>query len=144
MQRVFLSYEYQHDAARAKAVRSARLAQGGKATLESVQGQSAVDVKGWIGRQLDRAAVTIVLVGLHTASSSWVKYEIQQTKKLGKGLLAIDVTGMHEGQATGRCPLVPTLAGYALYDWIKDDGARNLASWVSEAIGSARRSVRTG
>ena len=139
MQSIFLSYEYRHDAARAQAVRAAWLAQGGTATLESAQASSDLAIKQWIDHQLEVATVTIVLMSAYTASSRWVKYEIERTKALGKGLLGIDVSGMHQGQHGGGCSAIPLLAGHASYDWVKDDGARNLAAWVAQAAGGARR-----
>ena len=141
MHRVFLSYEYEHDAASARAVRSAWVAQGGTATLESAQGSSDAAVQNWIDRQLEMAAVTIVLWSPHTASSSWVGYEIERTKMLGKGLLGIDITGMHDARRTGRKPKPAVLGGHALYHWLMDDGVRNLASWVANAVDSARPAV---
>ena len=137
MHSVFLSYEYGHDAARAAFVRLTWLARGGTATLESAKARSDQDVKRWIDRQLEMAEATIVLVGSHTASSKWVAYEVQRSKALGKGLLGIDVSGMQVSQAGSRCSPMPILAGYSLYDWVKDDGERNLAWWVSDAVSVA-------
>ena len=137
MHNVFLSYEYGHDAARAASIRLAWLAHGGTATLESAKARSDRDIRRWIDRHLETAAATIVLVGSHTASSKWVAYEIQRSKALGKGLLGIDVRGMQARQAGSRCQPMPMLAGYSLYDWVKDDGERNLACWVSEAVSLA-------
>lgn len=135
MHNVFLSYEYGHDAARAASIRLAWLAHGGTATLESAKARTDRDIRRWIDRQLETAAATIVLVGSHTASSKWVAYEIERSKALGNGLLGIDVRGMQVSEAGGsRCPPMPMLAGYSLYDWVKDDGESNLACWVSDAI----------
>ncbi len=139
MQRIFLSYEYRHDAAWAKAVRAIWVAQGGTATLESAQGNSDIAVRRWIDRQLATAAATIVLLGPHTAASNWVRYKIRRTKVLRKGLLGI-ASGAQDGRHTGG-PRLPMLAGHALYDWIEDDGASNLAAWVAEAVRSAHREV---
>lgn len=137
MHNVFLSYEYGHDAARAALIRLAWLAHGGTATLESAKARSDRDIRRWIDGQLEAAAATIVLVGSHTASSKWVAYEIQRSKALGKGLLGIDVRGMQVSQAGSRCPPMRMLAGYSLYDWVKDDGERNLVCWVSDAVSLA-------
>ena len=93
---------------------------------------------GTTGTPLAMAAVTIVLWSPHTASSSWVGYE--RTKVLGKGLLGIDITGMHDGRRTGRKRKPAVLAGHALYHWLMDDGVRNLASWVANAV-NARPAV---
>jgi len=35
------------------------------------------------------ASVTVVLIGNHTSESDWVKWEIAESKRLGKGLLGI-------------------------------------------------------
>ena len=137
MHNVFLSYEYGHDAARAASIRLAWLAHGGTATLESAKAGGDRDIKRWIDGQLESAAVTIVLLGSHTAFSKWVAYEVQRSKALGKGLLGIDVSGMQVSQAGDRCPPMPMLAGYSVYDWVKDDGERNLGCWVSDAVSLA-------
>ena len=137
MHNVFLSYEFRHDAMKAEAVRSTWLAQGGTATLESVRAETDSEVKLWIDRHIARAAATVVLVGRFTASSRWVMYEIQRSKSLGKGLLGVDVSGILVGPDPGVCSPMPMLAGYALYDWVRDGGEHNLASWVAKAIRTA-------
>ena len=35
------------------------------------------------------ASVTVVLIGAHTAESDWVRWEIQESVRLGKGILGI-------------------------------------------------------
>ena len=133
MHNIFLSYEFQHDAWKAQAIRSAWLASGGTVTLEAEEANSDSEIRQWIDHTLRQAEVTVVLVGPKTASSRWVEYEVQLSKSLGKGLLGIDVVGMSgEGVCEPRPPL-PMLAGYPMYDWIKDDGERKLGSWVLKA-----------
>ena len=137
MHNIFLSYAYRHDAARAKLVRSVWLAQGGAATLESTLARSDTEVKRWIDRHLETAKATVVLIGTHTGASKWVRYEIQRSKNLGMGLLGIDITGMRGSRVGRHCSPMPTLAGYRQYDWVRDNGERNLGQWIAAAIGDA-------
>lgn len=133
MSSIFLSYEFRHDAWKAQAIRSVWLASGGTVTLEAEEAHSEWEIKQWIDQTLRQAEVTVVLVGPNTSSSRWVKYEVQLSKSLGKGLLGIDVVGMSGEVAGEPRPPLPMLAGYPMYDWVKDDGERKLVSWVLRA-----------
>ncbi len=133
MRSIFLSYEFRHDAWKAQAIRSVWLASGGVVTLEAKEASSDWEIKQWIDHTLRQAEVTVVLVGPNTASSRWVEYEVQLSKSLGKGLLGIDVVGMAGEGVCEPGPPLPMLAGYPMYDWVKDDGERQLGSWVLKA-----------
>lgn len=134
MHNIFLSYKFHHDAWKAQAVRSVWLAGGGTAILEVERVRSDGEIKQWIDDALEKAAVTLVLVGPKTAASRWVGYEIGLSKSLGKGLLGIDVGGMARGEDFVSSSPMPMLDGYPMYDWVKDDGERQLTSWVSKAM----------
>lgn len=143
MHNIFLSYEFHHDAWIADAVRTVWLARGGTVTLESAKADSDREIKQWIDEALGKAAATVVLVGQNTASSRWVAYEIQQSKSLGKGLLGIDVSGLSQGEVRRPLSPVPMLAGYTMYDWVKDDGETMFGSWVSKAIADRQRTTES-
>ena len=135
--RTFLSHEFAHDADRAAIVRDAWSAHGGFVETESVDLREESLIKRWIDQAMDRVSVTVVLAGSHTGVSRWVDYEIRLAKALGKGLLGVDVSGIEDrfgraGACAGRLP-----AGYPFYDWVVDDGARNLRAWVTCAAESA-------
>lgn len=133
MHRIFLSYEFHHDAWKAQAIRSVWLASGGSVTLEGDEVGSDREIKLWIDDTLTEAEVTVVLVGPNTASSHWVKYEVQLSKALGKGLFGIDVGGMSGSSVVEPSSPMPMLAGYPMYDWVKDDGKLKLGAWVRKA-----------
>ncbi|HKQ22204.1 MAG TPA: TIR domain-containing protein [Nitrososphaeraceae archaeon] len=48
-------------------------------------------IKHRVDRNMNRTTVTIVLIGALTSNSRWVRYEIQQTKNKGNGLLRIQI-----------------------------------------------------
>ena len=65
-------------------------------------------------------------------------YEIRRTEALGNGLLGVDVSGIADRFGrTSECS-VRLPAGYPFYDWVVDDGERNMRSWVDRAAESAR------
>lgn len=136
--RIFLSYEFAHDADRAAVVRAAWSAQGGVVETESVDPCDDSSIRRWIDLAVAAASVTVVLVGSHTGASRWVDYEIGLTKALGNGLLGVDVSGIADrfgrtSTCTERLPV-----GYPFYDWVGDVGVRNMRSWVDRAFGFAR------
>lgn len=142
--RIFLSYDYRRDAHRAAAVRAAWIAQGGVVHLETAKANRKSDIAQWIDRGIADASVTVVLVGSHTRHSKWVEYEIRQSELKGKGLLSVDVSGIRDqfgdrSTCEGELPV-----GYPFYNWITDDGERNLARWVDQAVRSCGRLAGAG
>ena len=136
--RVFLSYEFSHDADRAAIVRAAWSAQGGVVETESVDPRDESSIKRWIDSAIAAASVTVVLAGSHTRGSKWVDYEIRRTEALGNGLLGVDVSGIADrfGRTSESSARLP--AGYPFHDWVADDGECNMRSWVDRAAESAR------
>ena len=95
-------------------------------------------------------SVTAVLFGAETYSRPWVKYEIEQSHKNKMGILAIDIHNMrdplHGTDLQGRNPLEhwqingkPFTSIYRTYDWVRDDGYNNIASWIEVAARNAGR-----
>lgn len=86
-------------------------------------------------------SVTVVLVGKDTCKSAWVEYEIKKSIEQGKGLLAINISGIRDantGKGTGCCgKLVPD--GYTMYKWQKGEGHKNIGSWIEAAARNAGR-----
>lgn len=103
------------------------------AEFEKLKDQGEAAVKTWINKQIERTTVTVVLVGLYTCSSIWVKYEIEKSEDRGNGLLGIDVSKIKDlsGNTTARCGKIP--AGYKFYLWNNDNGYKNLGTWIEQA-----------
>lgn len=142
--RVFFSFEYDHDVWRANVVRKSGMTKGiedagyiDAAEFEKVKKNGDDAVRKWIDDQLKNTTVTAVLVGEHTCSSKWVKYEIEASKTRGNGLLGIDVSkiGDKDGNTSDRCGRIPE--GYSFYLWNNDNGYDNLGDWVEEAAKAA-------
>src|SRR4051794_33901263 len=97
--RVFFSFEYENDASRAMVVRKSGTLRTVEtagfvdaAEFERIKRQGEAAIKRWIDAHLANTSVTVVLVGRATCSSKWVKYEIEQSKLRGNGLLGIDIS----------------------------------------------------
>jgi hypothetical protein len=145
--KVFFSFHYARDAWRVGQVRNCNVISQlekspfyDKAEWESIKRQGDQAVRNWIDAQLKGTSVTVVLVGKETASRKWVKYEIEKSIELGKGLIGIDISKIKdrygETDDTGANPL-PT--GYPLYLWNKNNGAENLGNWINKAAEDAGR-----
>ena len=141
--RVFFSFEYE-DVSRAMVVRNSWVTQGREAAgfidaadFEKLKKQGDTAIENWIDRQLEGTSVTVVLVGVRTCSSRWVKYEIEESIKRGKGLLGIDVSKIKDlhGDTSERCGRIPK--GYSFYLWNKDDGFKNMSDWIESAAKEA-------
>lgn len=119
---VFFSFKYKPDVSRAMVVRNSWVTQGkqaagfiDKAGFEKLEKQGDAAIKNWIDKQIDGTSVTVVLVGAKTCTSRWVKYEMEESKRIGNGLLGIDVSkiGDFAKKTTTRCGEIPK--GYSFY-----------------------------
>jgi len=113
--RVFFSFKYK-DVSRAMVIRNSWVAQGKEAAgfvdaadFEKIKRQGDAAIKRWIDNQLNGTSVTVVLVGQHTCSSRWVKYEIDKSIDIGNGLLGIDISKIKDlqGNTSERCGEIP-------------------------------------
>jgi hypothetical protein len=68
------------------------------------------------------ASVVVVLIGNNTALSSWVQWEIAESKRQGKGLLGIRLSG-------SRSPVPAGIPTNAVGEWQPD----KFASWIEWA-----------
>lgn len=143
--RTFFSFEY-GDVSRAMVVRNSWVTQGREAAgfvdaadFEAIRRQGDAAVQRWINSQLTGTSVTVVLVGAHTCSSKWVKYEIDRSIEIGNGLLGVDISKIEDlqGNTFDRCGQIPT--GYPFYLWFKEDGYNNLGDWIERAARVAGR-----
>ena len=157
MRKVFFSFHYDRDVMRVSQVRNSWVVRGekeaqpflDKAEWESIRRSDAA-VEKWIEDQLLGTSVTVVLFGAETYDRPWVKHEIKRSFQLGKGILAIDIHNLNcprnGTDYQGRNPLLHWKSGetsftslYKTYDWVKDDGFKNISTWIENAAKAAGR-----
>jgi len=133
------------------------------AAWEEVKRKGEAAVKMWIDRELNGTGVTVVLIGQETASRPFVRYEIEESFRRKNGLLGIHIHLLRNSDRKmsrkGRNPLDDFTALvdhpflwifgekatkryseiFQTFDWVQDDGRRNMAGWIEEA---ARRAGR--
>ena len=143
--KIFFSFHYARDAQRVSTVRNSGVIGNfektpfyDKAQWESIKRQGDQAVQNWIDSQLRGTSVTVVLIGTETYKRRWVKYEINKSIELGKGLLGIHINGIKDwnGNTEDLGPN-PLPSGYPVYKWNADGGAQRLANWVEVAAAKA-------
>ncbi len=160
--RVFFSFHYKRDVRRVVQVRNSWVirAKGDaqpfldKAEWEKVKNSSSTAIERWIDDQLKGTSVTVVLIGAETYDREWVRHEIKRSHELGKGLVGIYLNNINDPltgtDARGKNPFdywnatvngqkIPFSQLYKTYDWVRDDGYNNLASWIEQAAKTAGR-----
>ena len=139
--KVFFSFHYGRDSWRVSQVRNSNVITNlekspfyDKAEWESIKRNGDPAIKNWIDKQLSGTSVTVVLIGKETASRRWVKYEIQKSIELGKGLLGVHISGIKDRDGnTDTLGTNPLPAGYPVYKWNASNGAANLGKWIEDA-----------
>ena len=159
VRKVFFSFHYA-DVWRVMQIRNCWVVRGekeatgfvDKADFEKVERQGKKAIKTWIDGQLTGTSTTIVLIGAETASRPYVRYEILQSYNRGNGIFGIQIHNMKdengrvqwfggsdpfdavevEGGIFGTTSLSNKLA-IPIYDWVTDDGRKNIASWINKA-----------
>lgn len=141
---VYFSFHYERDNWRASIVRNSNVISSydktytDSAEWEAIKKATDDAVKKWIAEQLKGTSVTVVLIGKETSTRKWVKYEIEKSIELGKGLLGIYIhkipNSSGETDEQGDNPLP---AGYPTYLWNKDEGGKNLGAWIEKAATAA-------
>ncbi len=110
------------------------------AEFEKVKRQGDAAIRSWIDDQMHGASVTAVLIGSKTHKSSWVHYEICQSKKLGMGIFGIRINNILDKDRkispTGPRPCAFT---GRVYEWFFDDGRKNIPRWIEAAAKAAGR-----
>lgn len=140
--KVFFSFHYDRDSWRVGQVRNSSVIGNfdktpfyDKADWEAIKRKGDAAVRQWIDGQLKGTSVTVVLIGKETASRKWVKYEIEQSIKLKKGLIGVHIGGIKD--SGGKTDKVlgpnPLPKGYPVYKWNKNSGAENLGQWIDDA-----------
>ena len=151
----FFSFRYKKDNWRASIVRNSWVTQNRKASgffdsadWEEVKKKSDSAIEKWIDSQLTGTSVTVVLIGSDTAGKKWIDYEITSSHNKGNGILGIHVHNVKDSNSKtstkGSNPFSNwefTRAGktikYPVYDWVNDDGYKNLGDWIEKAAKDA-------
>jgi hypothetical protein len=157
--KVFFSFHYDRDVRRVVQIRNSWIVRSkgdaqpfyDKAEWETVKRKG---IEKWIDDQLEGTSVTVVLIGSETYNRPWVRHEIKRSYKLGKGILGVYIHNVKDPQLgtdlKGKNPLdywnitrngsnVAFSSLYKTYDWVRDDGYNNLASWIEAAAKAAGR-----
>ena len=160
--KVFFSFHYDRDIRRVVQVRNSWVVRAeretqpfvDKAEWESIKRSGKESIERWIDKQLDGTSVTVVLIGAETYEREWVRYEIKRSYELGKGMIGVYIHNLKDPQLgtdqKGRNPLdywtikqdgrsVPFSGLYQTYDWVVDDGYKNLSRWIDAAAKAAGR-----
>jgi hypothetical protein len=142
--RTFFSFYYEEDVQRASVVRNSGALK--ESDVEFIDGslwekakrQSDAAIQRLIDDALSRTTVTAVLIGTNTFGREWVNYEISESMRLRKGLLGIYIHNIPDFVGnTERKGSNPVPSRYDTYDWVYDDGYKNLGSWVDDAYDNA-------
>lgn len=160
--RVFFSFHYENDVWRANVVRNSWVTKPDAETagfvdaadFEEVKRGGDFAIKRWIDDQLHGTSVTVVLIGSQTNQREYVKYELIKSYERNNGILGIYIDGIkdrngyismrgsnHFGEI-GRDKLgtpVYMSSHFKTYDWIHEDGYRNLGSWIESAVMDVKR-----
>jgi len=120
--RVFFSFHYKPDSWRASQVRNIGIIEGNRPATdndwETVKKGGDLAIKRWIAGQMMNRTCTIVLVGSHTATRKWIKYEIYKSWEKGMGVVGIYIHGLKNeaGKTSSK--------GKNPFDFIQYNGSR--------------------
>jgi hypothetical protein len=156
--RVFYSFHYKPDCARAARVRNMGVVEGNKPTTdndwEKITKGGSKAIQTWIDDQLDGKSCNVVLIGENTAGRKWIDYEIEAAWNNNKGVIGVYIHRLKDfdgNQATkGHNPFEhftmkdsqrklssivkaydpPYTDSKEVYGYIQE----NLADWIEEAI----------
>jgi hypothetical protein len=150
--KIFFSFHYERDAWRAGQVRNCNVVSSedeygfiDAADWESIKRKGEAAIENWIEDQLENTSVTVVLIGAETAGREWVRYEIMKSWNRGNGIVGVRIHNIKDQEqktdTAGRNPFddfkLPdgTLLSSVCrtYDWVADDGRKNLGKWGDEA-----------
>ena len=157
--RVFFSFHFERDVWRAGQIRNSWVTKDREsagfwdaAAWEEVKKKTDAEIEKWIGTQLNGTSVTVVLIGAETSKRIYVGYEIKESYNRGNGMLGIYIHNMKDSNGktdiAGANPLdtwyvekdgIRTYFSsmYSTYDWVLNDGYRNLGKWIEDAASKA-------
>jgi len=152
----FFSFRYKKDNWRASIVRNSWVTQNDReasgffdtADWEEVKKKKDSEIEKWIDGQLKGTSVTVVLIGADTAGKKWIDYEITSSHKKGNGMLGIYVHRIKDSKGNtttkGKNPFdnwtfkkQDKVITYPVYEWIGDDGYKNMGDWIEKAAKAA-------
>lgn len=151
----FFSFRYKKDNWRAGIVRNSWLTQDRKASgffdtadWEEVKKKNDSAIEEWIDGQLKGTSVTVVLIGTDTSGKKWINYEITSSHKKGNGIIGIYVHNIKDSSGStstkGKNPFdqwtfkkQDEVITYPVYDWVTDDGYKNMGDWIEKAATAA-------
>jgi hypothetical protein len=149
--RVFFSFHYERDVWRASQVRNSWVTKPDReaagfwdaASWEEVKKKGEEAIKAWIREQLKGTSVTVVLIGTETSKRKYVQYEIEQSWEKGNGLIGVYIHNIKDKdkhtEPKGEDPFAAMgYKGIRTYDWVHDDGYKNLGDWVEAAYARAQ------
>jgi hypothetical protein len=91
--RVFYSFHYTQDCARAALVRNMGVVEGNKPATdhnwEQITGGGGKAIQKWIDNQLYGKSCNVVLIGANTAGRKWINYEIKKAWNDKKGVVGV-------------------------------------------------------
>lgn len=156
--RVFYSFHYKPDNARASQVRNMGVVEGNKPASdndwETIIGKGDDAIRNCIRGQLNGRSCVIVLIGEKTAGRKWIKYEIKTSWNEGKGVLGIYIHNLKDLSGNkvdkGKNPFddftmerdnekLSTIVKaynppYADSKKVYDHISENISEWIEEAI----------
>lgn len=144
--RVFFSFHYERDVWRASVVRNSWVTKPDRESAgffdagmwEEAKKKGDAAIKKLIDDALVGTTVTAVLIGAQTSTRTYVKYEIDRSIARGNGLLGIRIHNIKDKEGkTDTWGANPLPSGYAVYDWVNDNGYENLGAWVEAAAKKA-------
>lgn len=161
MRKVFFSFDWD-DVWQANQVRNSWVTKGNytsagfvdSADIEKVKKATYQSIRNWIDKQLEGTSVICVLIGRQTASSKWVKYEIQESIEKKNGLIGVYIhnvsdmygnTSIKGDNPFARPPfnIRPTRRMIypccSYYEWVYGNGYEYLGNWIEKAAKQAGR-----
>ncbi|WP_400194251.1 TIR domain-containing protein [Hymenobacter sp. B81] len=158
---IYFSFHYQRDIFRVQVVRNSWVCYPSnrhagyfdRGLWEKAKTEGDAAIRRLIDNGMQQTGVTVVLIGAETASRPWVRYEIERSIELSKGLLGIRIHGISSLHNSPDYPgsnpfdLYGPYSGNSLrtsysvpvYDWIANHGYQNFGSWVEQAALRAGR-----
>ena len=99
---VFFSFHFENDIWRVGQIRNIGVVEGQEIFSdngwEKVRLKKDSDIKDWIDKELNMRSCVVVLIGSETASRRWVRYEIEEAWKRGKGIVGIYINKLKNSQ----------------------------------------------
>ncbi|MBA2937014.1 TIR domain-containing protein [Paenibacillus sp. CGMCC 1.16610] len=158
--KVFFSFHYVPDNWRAGQVRNIGVVEGNAPVSdndwEEVKKGGDKAIQDWIDTQIKGKSCAVILIGEKTAGRKWIKYEIEKSWNLNKGVVGIYIHNLKDkdgNQSTkGKNPFddftitvdgkKKSLSGvvkaydppYKTSTYVYDHIKENLEKWVEEAI----------